>query len=75
MEKIQERNLKWLWLPQVLIIPALGIAVLFALIPVVGWIFSAVCLLAALGLLGCMWASHYGGFLLWRVGSRVSGLQ
>lgn len=51
MEKIQERNLKWLWLPQVLIIPAVGVAVLFALIPVVGWIFSAVCLLAALGLL------------------------
>lgn len=50
MEKIQERNLKWLWLPQVLTIPALGVALLFALIPVVGWIFSAVCLLAALAL-------------------------
>ena len=51
MEKIQERNLKWLWLPQVLIIPAMGVGVLFALIPVVGWIFSAVCGLAVLGLL------------------------
>lgn len=51
MEKIQERNLKWLWVPRVLIIPALGIATLLAFIPVVGWIFSAVCLLAALGLL------------------------
>ena len=51
MEKIQERNLKWLWLPQVLVIPAMGVGVLFALIPVVGWIFSAVCGLAVLVLL------------------------
>jgi len=50
MEKIQERSLKWLWLPQLLVVPALGVALLFALIPVIGLIFSAIFLLAALAL-------------------------
>lgn len=50
MEQIKERSLKWLWLPQVLILPALGLALLFALIPVVGWIFSAIFILAAIAL-------------------------
>lgn len=51
MEKIQERSLKWLWLPQVLIIPAIAVGLLFALIPIIGWIFSAVFALATLGLI------------------------
>lgn len=52
MEKIQERNLKWLWVPQALVIPAVAVAILFALIPVVGWYFSAVFFLAAVGFAG-----------------------
>ena len=51
MEKIQERSLKWLWLPQVLVIPTVAVAFLFALIPVVGIVISSVFLLAAFGLL------------------------
>lgn len=50
MEKIRSRSLKWLWLPQLLTIPAMGTALLFALIPIVGWIFSAIFGLAVVGL-------------------------
>ncbi len=49
-EKIQTRDLKWLWLPQVLVIPAVGMALLFALIPVVGFVFSILFIVAALAL-------------------------
>lgn len=50
MEAIKERSLKMLWLPQVLVIPAIALALLFAIIPIIGWIFSIVLLVGALGL-------------------------
>lgn len=51
MEKIQERSLKWLWLPQVLILPVAGVGVLLALIPVVGIVLGGVCGVGVLGLI------------------------
>lgn len=50
MEKIKERKLLMLWLPQVLILPALGLALLFAIIPVVNVIFTPIFIIAALAL-------------------------
>lgn len=47
MEKIRERSLKWLWLPQVIFVPALFLAYLFLFVPEIGWVFSALCFLAA----------------------------
>ena len=50
MEKIKKCNFRLLWLPQVLIIPTLAVGLLFALIPIIGLIFSAVFSLAAVAL-------------------------
>lgn len=59
MEKIQQRELKWLWLPQVLIIPAVALALLFALIPVAGIVFSIIFLLVAAGLAAFATIYHF----------------
>ena len=42
MEKIKERSLKWLWLPQVLLIPAILVCALFIWIPVISMIFLVI---------------------------------
>ena len=46
MEKIKERSLLYLWLPQVLVVPAALLGVLLALIPVLGWILGAALIIA-----------------------------
>ena len=46
MEKIKERSLLYLWLPQVLVVPAALLGALLALIPVLGWILGGVLLIA-----------------------------
>lgn len=51
MEKIKERSLKWLWLPQALIIPTVGVGMLFIWIPVINIIVFSLCSLAVMGLL------------------------
>lgn len=39
-EKIKERSMLWLWLPKVLVVPAVLLAMLFMLLPIVGQIIG-----------------------------------
>lgn len=54
MEKISERSLKWLWLPQVLCVPLFALTIFFAMLPPVGVFFAVVCILGGIGLLAAL---------------------
>ncbi len=61
MEKIQKRELKWLWLPYVLMIPASIIGGILGLIPIAGIVFAAIfgVVTMVLGLMGTIYKIYF----------------